>query len=131
MLKLKELREEAGLTKRETSTQLGIPYNTYISYEKGDREPNIETLIKLADFFDCSLDRLLGRCKPIQSLKPKQYNNTNVFAVQSVKIKEVIETISFFGLGKEPDDPARDIVQYWDMDGNLLGEIERSVDIYK
>ena len=125
MLKLKELREKMGLTKREASTQLGIPYNTYNFYERGDREPNIATLIKLADFYGCSVDRLIGReDQTVQYLKPKQYNNTNTFAVQSVKLKQVIETISPFGLGG-PDDPVRDIIQYWDMDGHLLGEIEK------
>lgn len=131
MLKLKEIREEAGLSMRQASEQLGIPYNTYGFYERGGREPNIATLIKLADFFGCSVDRLLGReSMPVQSLKPKQYKNNHVFAVQSVRIKEVIETISSFGLGKSDDDPARDIVQYWDMDGNLLGEIEKSIDMH-
>ena len=127
MLKLKEIREEAGMSKRQAAEQLGIPYNTYGFYERGDREPNIATLVKLADFFNCSVDHLIGRSKPFPSLKPKQYSNTQVFAVQSVQIKQVIETVSSFGLGKEPDDPARDIIQYWDMDGNLLGEIERPI----
>lgn len=126
MLQLKELREEKGLSMRQLSAQLGISYNTYSLYEKGDREPNIETLIKMADFFECSLDRLLGReNKSMLSLKPKKYENTTVFAVQSVRMRQVIETITPLGLGR-PDDPARDIVQYWDLDGNLLGEIEKT-----
>ena len=126
MLQLKELREEKGLSMRQLSAQLGISYNTYSLYEKGDREPNIETLIKMADFFECSLDRLLGReNKPMLSLKPKKYENTTVFAVQSVRMRQVIETVTPLGLGR-PDDPARDIVQYWDLDGNLLGEIEKT-----
>ena len=126
MLKLKELREEKGLSMRQLSTELGIPYTTYGSYEKGDREPNIEMLIQMADYFECSLDRLLGRGnKPMLSLKPKQYENTNVFATQSVRVRKVIETVTPLGLG-HPGDPARDIVQYWDFDGNLLGEIEKT-----
>lgn len=126
MLQLQELRSEKGLSMRQLSAELGIPYATYGSYEKGDREPNIETLIKMADFFECSVDRLLGReNKPMLSLKPKQYENTNVFAVQSVRVRKIIETITPLGLGR-PGDPARDIVQYWDFDGNLLGEIEKT-----
>ena len=124
MLKLKELREEKGLSMRQAAADLEIPYNTYSLFERGEREPNIATLIKMADYFNCSLDRLLGRNTAAQSLRPKQYNNTHVFAVKSVQIKQVIETISPFGLGGT-DDPIRDVVQYWDMDGNLLGEIEK------
>lgn len=125
MLRLKELREEKGLSMRQLSTELGTPYNSYRSYESGDLEPDIETLIKMADFFDCTVDRLIGReNKPMLSLKPKKYENITVFAVQSVRMRQVIETITPLGLGR-PDDPARDIVQYWDLDGNLLGEIEK------
>ncbi len=61
MLRLKELREEKGINMRQTAKSLGIPYTTYISYEKGDREPNSEMLINLAEFFNCSIDYLIGR----------------------------------------------------------------------
>lgn len=127
MLILRELREEKGLSMRQLATELEISYNVYRSYEVGDREPDIETLIKMADFFECTVDLLIGRKSkpPALSLKPKQYENTSVFAVQSVRMRKVIETVTPLGLG-HPGDPARDIVQYWDLDGNLLGEIEKN-----
>ena len=61
MIRLKELREEQGLNMRQAAKSLEIPYTTYISYEKGDREPNSEMLIVLAEFFNCSVDYLIGR----------------------------------------------------------------------
>lgn len=61
MLRLQELRKEKNMNMRQTALSLGIPYTTYVSYEKGEREPNSETLIVLADFFNCSTDYLLGR----------------------------------------------------------------------
>lgn len=127
MLILRELREEKGLSMRQLATELEIAYNVYRSYEVGDREPDIETLIKMADFFECTVDLLIGRESkpPALSLKPKQYENTSVFAVQSVRMRKVIETVTPLGLG-HPGDPARDIVQYWDLEGNLLGEIEKN-----
>lgn len=60
MIRLKQLRTEKGWNMRETARALGIPYTTYISYEKGDREPNSEMLIKFADFFHVSIDYLIG-----------------------------------------------------------------------
>lgn len=126
MLKLKELREGVGLNMRQASAQLEIPYNTYMSFEKGTKEPDISTLIKMADFFDCSVDHLLGRTgKAVCQVEPKRYDNKTVLPVKSVQLKQVIETILPLGLG-HPDDPARDIIQYWDLDGNLLGEIEKN-----
>ncbi len=61
MLRLKDLREERKLNMRQAAKALEIPYTTYISYEKGEREPNSEMLINLADFFNCSIDYLIGR----------------------------------------------------------------------
>ena len=70
MIRLKQLREEKGWNMRETARMLGIPYTTYISYEKGDREPNSEMLIKFADFFNVSVDYLIGINRGASSLRP-------------------------------------------------------------
>lgn len=61
MFRIAELREKMGISMRKVAIELGIPYTTYISYEKETREPNSETLIKLADYFNCSIDYLVGR----------------------------------------------------------------------
>ena len=49
--KLRELRTELNLNMKQASEKLGISYTTYVGYEKNEREPNSETLIKLADFY--------------------------------------------------------------------------------
>ena len=61
MNRLSQLRQEKGLNMREAARQLGMPYTTYVNYEKGTREPNSETLISLAKFYGTSIDYLL--CK--------------------------------------------------------------------
>lgn len=61
MINIRQLREAAGLNMRETAKNLGIPYTTYVNYEKGEREPNSEMLIKIAEYFGTSIDYLLGR----------------------------------------------------------------------
>ena len=59
--RLIELRLQKGLTIKEVAQALGVPYTTYNSYEKNTREPNSESLIKISDFFNVSIDYLLGR----------------------------------------------------------------------
>lgn len=59
--RLTELRESKKLNMKQTAQLLGIPYTTYVGYEKNEREPNSEVLILLADFFNCSVDYLIGR----------------------------------------------------------------------
>ena len=63
MNRLKELREARGITMREAATLLNMPYTTYVNYEKGAREPNSETLILLADFYETTIDYMLCKTK--------------------------------------------------------------------
>ena len=58
---LKLIRKQSKKTQRETAEYLGIKIRTYQNYEGGQSEPNISSLIKLADFFMVSLDELVGR----------------------------------------------------------------------
>ena len=58
--KLKELREERGLTQKQLATVLGLNSVTYLHYEKDQREPPLYLLVEFAKFFDVSTDYLLG-----------------------------------------------------------------------
>lgn len=56
-----ELRKRNNLTQKAVATALGIAQPSYIRYENGTAEPTQETLVKIADLFDVSVDFLLGR----------------------------------------------------------------------
>jgi len=58
---MKSLREAKGLTMKDAARDLGLPYTTYVNYEKGDREPSSETLILIADYYNTSVDYLIGK----------------------------------------------------------------------
>ncbi|MBQ4098338.1 MAG: helix-turn-helix transcriptional regulator [Clostridia bacterium] len=58
--RLKELREERGLTQREVAEELDIHSVTYLHYEKSQREPPLLLLAQMAKFFEVSVDYLLG-----------------------------------------------------------------------
>lgn len=60
MNRIKELREKSNLTQAELGNQLNLSQITISGYERGYREPDLETLLKLADFFNVSIDYLLG-----------------------------------------------------------------------
>ncbi len=59
--KLKELRISEGLTQQELSVKLGISRVNYTRYETDKVRPDYETLIKLADFYNVSLDEIFDR----------------------------------------------------------------------
>lgn len=60
MERLKQLRLEKHLTQSDIAKMLDITVSAYGNYELDQREPNLETLIKLADYFQVSVDYLIG-----------------------------------------------------------------------
>lgn len=58
-LRLENLREQFGYSKRDVSLMLGFTPNVYGSYERETRSPALETIIKLADIYNVSLDYLI------------------------------------------------------------------------
>lgn len=59
--RLKKLREERGYSQYTFADAFGVAQSTVGSWEAGKREPNYETTMRIADFFNVSLDYLLGR----------------------------------------------------------------------
>ena len=60
--RLRKLREERGLTQKELAQALGLSSkSTITNYEQNDRDPDYETLIKIANYFEVSIDYLLGQ----------------------------------------------------------------------
>ena len=61
MNRIKMLREELGMTQQELADKLEGAKSTIAMYEKGDRKPSLEVLVKLSEIFNCSIDYIL--CK--------------------------------------------------------------------
>ena len=59
--RLRYLREDKDLSQQKIAEMLGIQQRTYSRYETGEREIPLESLCKLADFHEVSVDYLLGR----------------------------------------------------------------------
>lgn len=62
--KLKSLRLMMCCTQAQMAEFLGVTVRGYRNYELGAREPELSILIKLADYFNVSLDELVGRNFP-------------------------------------------------------------------
>lgn len=59
--RLKNLREEKKILAKELASSLNVEPATITNWEKGKRFPREDMLIRIADFFDCTTDYLLGR----------------------------------------------------------------------
>lgn len=60
-IRLKKLREDAGFTQAALSKKLGVSQGTIGNWESGTREPNLDTLQQIANYFHVSTDYLLGK----------------------------------------------------------------------
>lgn len=56
-----ELRKDAQMSQQQLADKIGVNKQTISQYERGVREPQFDTLGKLCDFFNVSIDYLLGR----------------------------------------------------------------------
>ena len=61
MNRLRELREDRDLRQVDVSYYVGIDQKTLSNYETGKTNPASQSLIKLADFYNTSVDYILGR----------------------------------------------------------------------
>jgi transcriptional regulator with XRE-family HTH domain len=57
--KLKECREDIGLTQDDIAKKLSITRQAISKWERGINEPDIETIVRLADIYDVTIDQLL------------------------------------------------------------------------
>ncbi len=77
--RLRELREEKQLTQEELGKLLNVSRQAVSSYEKGENEPTIDALVKIANIFNVSLDYLLGRTKERYNLNLKDKRIRNYY----------------------------------------------------
>lgn len=59
--RLKELRTSRGFTMEQLGNEIESTRGTIGNFENGNKNPSLNILIKLADFFDVSIDYLIGR----------------------------------------------------------------------
>ncbi|EAC3746589.1 XRE family transcriptional regulator [Listeria monocytogenes] len=60
---IRSIREDNDVTQQQMAELLNVSQNTYSQYETGKIEWTASTLIKIADYFDVSVDYLLDRTK--------------------------------------------------------------------
>ena len=68
--RLRILRENIDINQEKLGKILGLSTSTIGMYEQGRRQPDNETLLKLSDFFDVSVDYLLGKTEIKNYNKP-------------------------------------------------------------
>lgn len=101
-----KLRKEKGLTQQELADKLGLSRSAIGMYEKGNREPNFETLELIADFFNVRMERLIGK-------NPYDFGNTDFQNNVNAKSKTHLDLIQLINnLTDEQAQQALDYIDY-------------------
>lgn len=60
-IRLKELRTQREISQSDLASSIGVAKSTISMYERGEREPDFETLEMIADYFNVDMNYLLGK----------------------------------------------------------------------
>lgn len=89
---LKKLRSKRGITQKELALTLGVSERTVRKYESGEMQPSTDKLLQLAEFFNVSVDYLLGKSvsaealqKYVANLSPAELQTLQEFIQQQLQ----------------------------------------------
>ena len=90
MQRLRELRLEKGLTQQELGEKISLTQTTIGKYERGELEPSIDILERLASFFQCSIDFLIGFSDDFGNISIYRTENASALSGDEQKIIDVL-----------------------------------------
>ena len=97
-MRLKQLIEQTNTRQRDLCRYTGVAHSTMSQYVNGQREPGINTLIKLADYFGVSVDYLIGHDTVPGSIPPARnyiYAGNKKYDLNDTPVKLEINGVSF------------------------------------
>lgn len=97
------LLDVKGIPKKVVAELLGVTYRTINNYENGQREPSLEQVGKLADFFGVSVDYLAGKSDDPQLVRAEARNTTPAEAEFLRWVEENVSDVFFYEFDKSPD----------------------------
>ena len=95
---IKALRNKLNLTQKDFAEKIQVTAPTLNAYEKGTKKPNFDTLIKIAQEFNLSLDELCGINKSTEMSKIKTYSD--IFKI-ILQVKEHTDVFSHLKIDKD------------------------------
>ena len=96
--RIRDLREDRDLTQKQIAKELKCSQQVYSNYELGQRDIPTDILIKLSDFYDVSVDYILGISDIAKIQKWERYDVALIFCVNNIFLKysEVLYSLSFY-----------------------------------
>lgn len=89
MDRLKILRKERRKTQQQLATMLGISQQAYATYENDTRMPPLDLVTKLADYFEVTIDYMIGRTNVPNLSLPKYLENQCVINTDGLSKEDI------------------------------------------
>lgn len=132
--RLASLRKQKGLTQYELADALGFSRGQIANYEQGSREPDFETLQKIARFFQVSTDYLLGLTDAPTPYYLEQHHEVHVageiisLTTEEFSVFEEMKKhpILFHDLADDPEKKVKQLINVWDFIKKQIEEKEDS-----
>ncbi|MCI6265818.1 MAG: helix-turn-helix transcriptional regulator [Erysipelotrichaceae bacterium] len=99
--KLKKLRENQGLLQKELADKIGISLSSISMYERGERQPDNDTLKKLSQYFNVSIDYLLDNEISATNLKDNELKEIET-------LKKALQKVGFMNGNEDLTDEELD-----------------------
>lgn len=104
-MRLKKLREQKRLNQTELANLLKVSNGSISKWERGDRQPDYETLENIADTFNVTIDYLLGRSDSKQEFNESQMNfSTPQEALSFILKQDMVADFGGYDLDNMSDD---------------------------
>lgn len=101
-MNLKKIRMQKDITQREVADGLGCSATVYSRYETGERQPSIEMLLKLSEFFGVSIDYIVGN-REITAPTFSQYEIDLVMASRAADERSREDAMLLLNAHAKPD----------------------------
>ena len=101
-MNLKKIRNEKNITQIRLSIAAEVSQETISAYESGKAFPSVETLIKIADFLDVSIDYLLDRTdNPIINCSTKNKDEELIGIISSLNKEQKEDVLTYAKIRKQ------------------------------
>lgn len=111
--RLRQARKYKGLTQDNAAKIIGTTYQTISNYERGTRDPDTETLVKLANLYNTSIDYLVGNTDdptPLQAKKEEPSHENYVLAANTLA-DATIRIANLFNTGQIDENTFYDLAK--------------------
>lgn len=93
MNRIRDLRSARGMQQADLAKELSVSRVSISRYETGERDPDIETILRLCEIFGCTSDYLLGRSPvPSPDLDPQEEAMLLAWRRATPEIRAIVET---------------------------------------